>query len=450
MSARGNVGMRIDLDRVPARESGMSAYELLLSESQERMLVVVEKGHEEVRIKQIFEKWDLHAEIIGEVIDGDRLLISYGGTLVAPMSLRKRWCSAAARRCTFGRPANRSTSTHPWRSTCPRSPWPPNPGASCRTLMATPNIASKRWVYDQYDSMVRTNNMLLADADAAVVLLKETGTALSMKTDCNGRYVYLNPRRGAMIAVAESARNVVCTGGAPVAITNCLNFGNPYKPEVYWQFSEAVAGMGEACRVVRHARHRRKRQLLQREPDSRRLSDAGDRHAGSHRRHRSATRSGFSAPGDAVILLGANQGGSGARSILQPSMASWPEMLPPIDLDGEKRSPGDVARGIRAGLVQSPTIAPTGVLRWPSPSAALGVGREDHRGNGTSDPAGLREDFYPVRRGPVEGRRERSGRHAAEILTVRCTKNDIPARLIGTYGRRLCLGHDGRWLRGGG
>jgi phosphoribosylformylglycinamidine synthase len=245
MSARGSSGMRIDLDRVPVRETGMSAYEIMLSESQERMLVVVEKGKED-QIKEVFDKWDLHAEIVGEVIEGDRLIVSYKGKVVAdvpPHSLVLGGGAPVYAR-ESSRPAYLAETMAFDQSALPE--WKDLSGA-LRRLIASPNIASKRWVYEQYDSMVRTNNVVLTESDAAIILIKDTHKALAMKTDCNGRYVYLNPRRGGMIAVAESARNVVCSGATPVAVTNCLNFGNPYKPEVYWQFKEAVAGMGEAC-----------------------------------------------------------------------------------------------------------------------------------------------------------------------------------------------------------
>ncbi len=247
MSAKGKCGMRIDLDKVPARETGMSAYELMLSESQERMLVCVAKGHED-KIRAIFEKWDLHAEIIGEVIGEDRLYISYKGNLVADLPPETLVLGGGAP--VYIREAIRPEYLDTVNALDIASvPEPVDPGAVLLALMAASDIASKRWVYEQYDSMVRTNNVVMTGGDAAVVYVKEGHKGLAVKTDCNGRYVYLNPRRGAQIAVAESARNVACTGATPVAVTNCLNFGNPYKPGVYWQFKEAIAGIGEACRV---------------------------------------------------------------------------------------------------------------------------------------------------------------------------------------------------------
>lgn len=247
MSAKGNAGMRIDLDKVPARETGMTAYELMLSESQERMLVVVQNGRER-EVKEIFEKWDLHAEIIGEVINENRLLISYRGEIVADVPAESLVLGGGAP--VYIREAREPDYLKKTRSFDPNSISQPEDLNTCvLSLLSSPSIASKRWVYEQYDSMVRTNNLVLDEADAAVVVVKNTLKGLAVKTDCNARYVYLNPRRGGTIAVAESARNVACSGAKPLAITNCLNFGNPYKPEIYWQFKEAVAGIGEACRA---------------------------------------------------------------------------------------------------------------------------------------------------------------------------------------------------------
>ncbi len=246
MSAKGNSGMRIDLDKVPLREADMSAYEIMLSESQERMLLVSKKGRER-EIIDIFDKWDLHCEIIGEVTEGGEIEIYRAGELKA---------KAPAFDLVLGGGAPvyiRETKKPDYISAKHNFDFsnliqPKNIQEAFEKVFSSPNIASKRWVYRQYDSMVRTNTVVGPGSDAAVVYIKDTNKAIAMTTDCNGRYVYLNPRRGAMIAVSEAARNVVCSGGEPMGITNCLNFGNPYKPEVYWQFSEVIAGMGDACR----------------------------------------------------------------------------------------------------------------------------------------------------------------------------------------------------------
>ncbi|WP_372906111.1 phosphoribosylformylglycinamidine synthase subunit PurL, partial [Rhodohalobacter sp.] len=249
MTARGGDGMRLDLDKVPMREEGMTAYELLLSESQERMLVVAEKGREQ-EIIDVFEKWDLNAVVIGEVVEGNKLTYMKDGEVKAEIPADSLVLGGGAPQYERERkkPAyidevqsfDFSTIKHP-----------EDVNESLLKVLASPNVASKRWVHEQYDTTVRTNTVNAPGAsDSGVIRIKGTKKGLAVKTDCNGRYVYLNPRRGGQIAVAESARNVVCSGAKPMAITNCLNFGNPYKPEVYWTFSEALGGMGDACRAL--------------------------------------------------------------------------------------------------------------------------------------------------------------------------------------------------------
>lgn len=247
MSAKGKSGMRIDLDKVPAREDGMTAYELLLSESQERMLVVAEKGREQ-EIIDIYEKWDLNAVVIGEVTDGENVTYYKEGEVKADIPADSLVLGGGAPQ--YVREAEKPEYLEETQSFDINGlDHPSDHKEVLKTLLQAPNITSKQWVYEQYDTMVRTNTVNgPGPSDSGVVRIKGTNKALAVKTDCNGRYVYLNPRRGGQIAVAEAARNVVCSGAKPMAITNCLNFGNPYKPEVYWTFKEALAGMGEACR----------------------------------------------------------------------------------------------------------------------------------------------------------------------------------------------------------
>jgi phosphoribosylformylglycinamidine synthase len=250
MSAKGEAGMVIHVDRVPMREEGMTPYEVMLSESQERMLIVCEKGREE-ELSAIFEKWDLHAVQIGEVIEDDRVRVYWHGELVAdvPADHLVLGGGAPVYHRETKRPSYLDATAAFDCSTLPDVAIR-QAGDTLLKLLGSPNIASKRWVFEQYDTSVRTNTVVgPGPSDAAVVRIKGTHRGLAVKTDCNGRYVYLNPRKGGQIAVAEAARNVVCAGGRPVAITNCLNFGNPYKPEVYWVFTEAVMGMGDACRA---------------------------------------------------------------------------------------------------------------------------------------------------------------------------------------------------------
>jgi phosphoribosylformylglycinamidine synthase len=245
-SAKGGVGMRIDLDKVPTRQRNMKAWELLLSESQERMLMIVKKGREQ-EVLDIFSKWDLPCSEIGEVTDDGMLRFHMNGVLEAELPAESLVLGGGAP--VYEREYREPAYMQKVRAFDPASVSVP---ADLREvalhLAALPNIASKRWIWHQYDSMVGTANLTTnAPSDASVVWVKDTRKALAMTTDCNGRYVKSDPRKGAMIAVAEAARNISCTGGQPLGVTNCLNFGNPYDPEVYYQFVHAIQGMGEAC-----------------------------------------------------------------------------------------------------------------------------------------------------------------------------------------------------------
>ena len=246
MSAKGKSGMRIDLDKVPTRQKGMKAWELLLSESQERMLMVVEKGKEKL-VLDVFKKWDLPCSEIGEVTDDGLLHFYVDGKLEAELPAWELVLGGGA-------PQYERIFTEPKylekikAFDADKIPVPENLKEVAEQLIQVPNIASKKWIYVQYDSMVGAGNASTnAPSDAAIVLAKPTKKALALTTDCNSRYVFADPHKGAMIAVAEAARNIVCSGGVPLGVTNCLNFGNPYDPEVYYQFVNAIKGMGEAC-----------------------------------------------------------------------------------------------------------------------------------------------------------------------------------------------------------
>ncbi len=247
MSAKGEVGMRIDLDKVPTRQKDMKAWELLLSESQERMLMVAEKGREEEVIR-VFEKWDLPCSVIGEVTDDGILNFYMHGELEASLPARELVLGGGAPQYDreYKEPAYLSRIRKFDPSTIAE---PTDLKEVAEQLIALPSIASKRWIYTQYDSTVgAVNASTNTPTDAPVVVIKGTSKGLAITTDCNSRYVFADPYKGAMIAVSEAARNIVCSGGQPLGITNCLNFGNPYDPEVYYQFVEAIRGMGEACR----------------------------------------------------------------------------------------------------------------------------------------------------------------------------------------------------------
>ncbi len=246
MSAKGEHGMNIWLDKVPTRQANMQPFEILLSESQERMLIVVKKGMEK-EVEKVFEKWDLNCVLIGEVTTGNRLRYFMHEELVAdvPGDTLVLGGGAPVYKREFKEPASFSESK---KFKIESIEEPKDLKVVSRFLLAHPNIASKRWVYNQYDSMVGTVNMSTnAPSDAAIVHIKGTDKALALKIDCNARYVNADPEIGCAIAVSEAARNITCSGGEPSAITNCLNFGNPYNPEVYWQFVGAIKGMSAAC-----------------------------------------------------------------------------------------------------------------------------------------------------------------------------------------------------------
>jgi phosphoribosylformylglycinamidine synthase len=248
MSEKGNSGMRIHLERVPTRGEEMQPFELLLSESQERMLVVGKKGHE-ADIQRIFEKWDLNCSRIGEVIEEDRLDFYFHETLVAqlPASVLVLGGGAPVYEREIKAPAYLAEieSFHP-----SKVPVPPRLKEVAEHLSTLPNLVPKHWITRQYDSMIGTANLSSRKpSDAAIVWVKETNSALALTVDVNPLYVEANPEKGSMMAVAEAARNIVCSGARPIAITNCLNFGNPYNPEAYWQFVGAIKGMGKACKA---------------------------------------------------------------------------------------------------------------------------------------------------------------------------------------------------------
>jgi len=246
MSAKGEHGMEIWLDRVPTRQANMQPFEILLSESQERMLIVVKKGREK-EVQKIFDKWDLNCAVIGKVTDTKRIKFFVGDECVADVPAHDLVLGGGAPvyHRDYKEPAYFKESK---KFNIDSVEEPKDLKAVAKFLIAHPNIASKQWVYNQYDSMVGTANMSTnAPSDAAVVNIKGTNKAIALKVDCNSRYVNADPETGCAIAVSEAARNIVCSGGEPSAITNCLNFGNPYNPEVYWQFVGAIKGMGSAC-----------------------------------------------------------------------------------------------------------------------------------------------------------------------------------------------------------
>jgi len=242
-ASRGGSGVEIDVALVPQRETGMTPYEILLSESQERMLVIVKKGREDA-VQKIFEKWDLHAEEVGVVNEDGLMRVKFNGKIVAEIPAAKIADDAPIYDPPTKKPAY-IDEVQKWK--LDELPESKNYEEILSKLLAEPTIASKEIVYKRYDHMVRTGTVVLPGSDSAVFWLREADKYLALSGDCNGRYCYLNPKEGAKIAVAESARNIVCSGGEPLALTDCLNYGNPNKPEIYWQFVESIDGLCEAC-----------------------------------------------------------------------------------------------------------------------------------------------------------------------------------------------------------
>jgi phosphoribosylformylglycinamidine synthase len=244
MAGRGGTGLRLDLDQVPLREPGLTPYEMMLSESQERMVLVAKKGREEELIK-VFRRWGLEVAPIGEITDTGRAVLTWHGDTVADIPIRPLTEEAPVYHRPVAEPADLAAR---WEA--PEVPQPSDPCGTLEKLLGTPEFASKSWIWTQYDYSVRTNTVQGPGGDAAVLLLKGTPAGIAMTSDVNPVYCYLDPRRGGMQAVAEAVRNLACAGAEPVGLTDCLNFGNPENPEISWQFREVVRGMSEACTAL--------------------------------------------------------------------------------------------------------------------------------------------------------------------------------------------------------
>ena len=352
MAARGDVGVVIDTTKVPAREDGMTPYELLLSESQERMLVVARKGHED-HVRAILEKWDLTAAVIGEVIaepvyrvvEGDRVVAEFPGIRLVtdcPTYEPEARESDEIRR-------RREQNVHAIAERVEEA----DPIWTLEQLLLSPTIASKRWVYQQYDHTVRTNTVVGPGGDAAVVRIRDTDRAIALTTDCNGRYVYLDPREGARIAVAEAARNVACTGARPMAITNNLNFGNPTKPEVYFQLREAVAGLSDACTALGTPVTGGNVSLYNENPTGAVYPTPVIGMVGLIDSLAHITRAAFTSDGDGIVLLGENTDELGGSEYLQRIHGEVAGAPPRCDLEGARTLVDALLDAIRCDVVRS-------------------------------------------------------------------------------------------------
>ncbi|RKY85143.1 phosphoribosylformylglycinamidine synthase subunit PurL [candidate division KSB1 bacterium] len=350
-AAKGGVGMELDLDKVPLREKGMIPYEIMLSESQERMLIIAKKGREE-DVRRICDKWDLNCAEFGRVTSDGMLRVRWHGQVVVEIPAQSLAAGEGAP--VYTREAEKPDYIDKLRNyDFNKLPQPEDCNLVLLSLLGSPNIASKAWVFEQYDTMVQTNTIVLPGGDAAVLRIKGTNKALAMKTDCNSCYVYLNPRRGAQIAVAEAARNVACTGAKPVAITNCLNFGNPYKPDNYWQFREAVLGMGEACRQLNTPVTGGNVSFYNENPDGAIYPTPVIGMIGIMDDVHLHTTTWFKSPGDWIVLLGRNKGEVGGSEYIKMVHDLIAGDAPSLDLKFEKRLQQFLLQAIHNGWIKS-------------------------------------------------------------------------------------------------
>jgi len=431
MAARAGTGVDIDTALVPTREPGMTPYEILLSESQERMLVVAKQGHED-DVRRILEKWELEAAVIGRVTDDGMYRVRENGTVVCeiPGEPLVKGCPVYVREGIESEDAQRRRAFDPLELEPSRAI--EDPTAVLLRLLASPNIASKRWVHDQYDTTVRTSTVIPPGGDAGVLRVRGTRKGIAATVDCNGRYVFLNPRRGAMIAVAEAARNLVCVGARPRAVTDNLNFGNPLKPEVYYQMREAVAGLAEACRAFDTPVVSGNVSLYNESPTGAiyptpvvgmvGVLDDVERHV----------RAGFRDPGDAIILLGRNTAELGGSEYLKVVHGLVAGDAPAVDLAAEKALQEAMLELAAAGLLHSAHDCAEGGLAVCLAESALA---DAERPLGVE--VRLTDDLPPAALlfGEAQGRIVVSCAPAdvARVLET-ARRHGVPAAQIGTVG----------------
>ncbi len=450
-ASRGHSGIEIELDLVPQRETGMTAYETMLSESQERMLIIARKGHE-AEVERIFEKWDLHASCIGEVTDDGLMRVKKGGKVVAEIPARPLADEAPlyAREAKVPKPVpDFSPSDLPEPKDC---------GAALEELLAHPSIASKNWVWRQYDHQVRAGTCVLPGSDAAVVrlvldelnpgfgtmpalksALPATGHPLpasavkylALASDCNGVHCRINPRQGAMMAVAETCRNLACSGARPLAATDNLNFGNPYKPENFWHLRECVEGMAEACRFFGTPITGGNVSLYNESPEGAIDPTPTYCAVGLIEDEKHITTQWFKGAGDKVFLVGELGKGLGGSLYAISRLAKKVGPLPPFTFDAEKRVQDAVLAAIRDGLVRSAHDCSEGGLAVALAESCMSG--ETAVGGTFNLPAGARADDLLFNEAP--SRVVVSVPEAqAEAFARLCAEKGAPCAEIGTTG----------------
>ena len=448
MGSRGGAGVEIDVAKVPQRETGMTAYEIMLSESQERMLLVVKRGRE-AEVERIFDKWDLHASHIGEVTTDGILRVKERGKVVAEIPNRALTDEAPVYRRPMAEPDYLADARKLDLDTLrARGSTAIDQTAALQALLGSPAIGSKRWVYRQYDHMVRTNTINMPGMGAGVVRIKDTDRALAMSVDGNGRYCYLDPRRGAMLAVAEAARNVACTGARPLAATNCLNFGNPERPSIMWQFAQAVEGIGAACRAL-DTPITGGNVSLYNETDGNAIYPTPVIGVVGLLEHadRVVSRS-FKAEGDTIVLLGEGRGELGGSEYLKVAYDVVQGEPPSLDLRAERALQDLLVQLVSERLVRSAHDCSDGGLAVTLAECTFdtpGIGA-----NASIDPVRVAHAPEINRAAALFG--ESASRvvvsvapEAATDVLNRANMAGVPARVIGqTGGQELRIAVDGQ------
>ncbi|MDZ5783301.1 phosphoribosylformylglycinamidine synthase subunit PurL [Marinococcus luteus] len=369
MASKAGSGIEMNLDTVPQRELDMSPYEMMLSESQERMLLVVKEG-EEKEIHDICSRWGLHSAEIGRVIDEQRLVLWHGGERVADVPV-----DALAEDAPVYYPESREPEA--FRKRQQQEAWRPDVSDAKETLtdlLKQPTVASKEWVYDQYDYMVRTNTAVQPGSDAAVLRVRGKDKALAMTTDCNARYLGLDPEHGGKIVIAEASRNIICSGGLPLGLTDCLNYGNPEKPEIYWQFEKSIDGMTEACKTLETPVIGGNVSLYNETQNGAIYPTPVVGMVGLIKELAHITTQEFKQAGDAVYIIGEAGEDFGGSEIQEMQTGSIDGRAPELDLDTEYRRQRDVLKAIQEGMVQSAHDVSEGGLAVAIAESTFGTG----------------------------------------------------------------------------
>ena len=429
-ASRGGTGVEIDLAKVPKRETGMTPYEIMLSESQERMLIIVKKGHEQT-VCDIFEKWDLPYAEVGVVKDDGIMRVLDGGKVVAEIPASKLTDDAPLYDREVSPKISKTTSDSDLFKAIPE-PTPAEAAAALQTLLSHPTIASKNWVYRQYDHMVRNGTVVLPGSDAAVFLIREAGKFVAATSDCNALYCALDPREGARIAVAEAARNLACSGAVPLAVTDNLNFGNPHKPENFWQLRESVEGLAEGCRAFNTPVTGGNVSLYNENPSGPIDPTPTVGMVGLIEDEKHITTQSFKKEGDVVILLGELGSEIGASHYLKVVHGRKEGLPPRVDYTKELALHDALRALIKSGLVSSAHDCSEGGLAVTLAECCIS-GKEQIGATIDFGTTALRADQLLYNESQTRVVISVKKENATTVLALREWRG-IPAKRIGTVG----------------